>query len=315
MSRRTRAAVSDRAATRVSATLVPLNLVYSYPVHWSRYQVLRDLIQNFYDAVGPDAWSRGFSWARRKDELVVEVPGIGFSYEWLLHIGASTKTDAAPGRFAGFFGEGFKIAALCAHCDHGWEISMASRDWQLEVTSTEVVVDGARLPSLGYRVRRRSSVDRTRLRLRPFVADDEALLEAVLLSFFYPEPPVRRVHLGRRPHRRLPALRGGDSARPAQDRIGRRDARAPPRGGATCPGRGRWLSAADAHGRTRAASMPSCLPFSMPFSMPLRSQTVRDRRRWVPACDRSRQAPAHPGRGDTPGATPRARLHLPHGPL
>jgi hypothetical protein len=35
------------------ATEVNLNLVWDYPVFWSQYKVLRDLVQNFYDAVGP----------------------------------------------------------------------------------------------------------------------------------------------------------------------------------------------------------------------------------------------------------------------
>lgn len=33
-----------------------LNIVMTYPVYWSRYQVLRDFIQNFYDTVGCDEW-------------------------------------------------------------------------------------------------------------------------------------------------------------------------------------------------------------------------------------------------------------------
>jgi len=183
-------AAAAAARTAAESTLIPLNLVYTYPVRWSRYQILRDLIQNFYDAVGAGDWSRCFSWSRAGDDLTLEVQDTGFSYEWLLHIGASTKTAAAAGRFAGFFGEGFKIAALCALRDHGWEISMASRDWELEVTATDLSVDGATLRSLGYRVRKRSFADATWLRLRPFGADDEPLLEAALLSFFYPENPL-----------------------------------------------------------------------------------------------------------------------------
>ncbi|MGF7184626.1 hypothetical protein GGQ84_000710 [Desulfitispora alkaliphila] len=34
-----------------SCTIIPLNLIFDYPVRWSKYQVLRDFIQNFYDSV------------------------------------------------------------------------------------------------------------------------------------------------------------------------------------------------------------------------------------------------------------------------
>jgi hypothetical protein len=171
-------------------TEIPLNLVFTYPVRWSRFKVLRDLVQNFYDAIGRRAWSRRFNWARDGDALVLEARGVGFSYEWLLHIGASTKTSAARGKYAGFFGEGFKIAALCAHRDHGWHISMESRDWELFVDSARILIDGEALRSLCYRVRRRPATDVTRLRLSPFSLVDESLLETVLLSFYHAENPL-----------------------------------------------------------------------------------------------------------------------------
>ena len=36
--------------------IIPLNLVVDYPVQWSRFKVLRDFLQNFYDALGYEAW-------------------------------------------------------------------------------------------------------------------------------------------------------------------------------------------------------------------------------------------------------------------
>jgi hypothetical protein len=127
--------------------IVPLNLVLDYPVAWSRYKVLRDLVQNFYDAVGCRAWQERFSHSLEDGVLYLRARNVGFSYDWLVPIGASTKRER-PGEFAGFFGEGFKIASLCAVRDHNWEIEMASRDWELQVVVSDMTIDGRKVPSL-----------------------------------------------------------------------------------------------------------------------------------------------------------------------
>ena len=31
---------------------IPLNIMFSYPIKWTKQQVLRDFVQNFYDALG-----------------------------------------------------------------------------------------------------------------------------------------------------------------------------------------------------------------------------------------------------------------------
>ena len=194
------AGTAREAGIEVAAgvTEIPLNLVFTYPVRWSRFKVLRDLVQNFYDAIGRRDWARHFHCAGERGEagpndsrrLVMEAPGGGFSHEWLLHIGASTKTTGGRGRYAGFYGEGFKIAALCAHRDHGWRLTVASRDWEIEVGTSHLRVDGQGLRALCYRLRRRPWSDVTRLWLEPFSTDDEAVLEAVLVTFYYPENPL-----------------------------------------------------------------------------------------------------------------------------
>jgi len=135
--------------SRPSGDLIPLNLIFTYPVNWSRYKVLRDFIQNFFDAVGPDEWKKRFAYRFEEDSLIMEATGVSFSYDWLLHIGASTKRDTDK-HYAGFFGEGFKIASLCAIRDHGWTVTMASQDWELEVTTASLKVDQTRLKSLAY---------------------------------------------------------------------------------------------------------------------------------------------------------------------
>ena len=164
--------------------LISINLIYDYPVRWSQFKVLRDFIQNFYDAVGWAQWDEQFSYELADNLLVLNARNVGFSYDWLLHIGASTKRGNV-GNYAGHFGEGFKIAALCAVRDYQWTIEVYSRDWELTVVTTPLVVDGQTLKSLAYRVRRLSTPRQdTILKLSPF--QDENLLQNALLSFYYP---------------------------------------------------------------------------------------------------------------------------------
>ena len=35
----------------VKNKIIPLNIVFTYPVHWDTFQILRDFVQNFYDSV------------------------------------------------------------------------------------------------------------------------------------------------------------------------------------------------------------------------------------------------------------------------
>jgi hypothetical protein len=101
-----------------SARRIPLNLIFDYPVRWSKYKVLRDLIQNFFDSVPREQWRTRFRRHHEGQQLTLIATDVGFSYDWLVPIGASTKRDG-NGEYAGYFGEGFKIAALCALRDHG----------------------------------------------------------------------------------------------------------------------------------------------------------------------------------------------------
>jgi len=175
---------------RMESKLISLNLIYDYPVKWSKYKVLRDLVQNFYDAVRYQEWNERFSWWREGDQLGLEAKNVSFSYDWLIHIGASTKREK-PGEYAGYFGEGFKIASLCALRDYGWQIEMASQDWSLVVVTSQVEVDGRFLTSLAYRVRQSEAVaQNTTLRIHSFSAQDDQLLQSVLCSFFYLHNPL-----------------------------------------------------------------------------------------------------------------------------
>lgn len=174
----------------MDTTLVPLNLIWDYPIRWTRFEVLRDLIQNFYDSVGPERWHSAFEHWTNGDELVFRTRDVEFSWEWLVPIGASTKRDSA-GTYSGYFGEGFKMAALCARRDHGWELEMESRDWAVRVTKTETSIDGRHITSLALetQVGRPRSRD-TVLRLRPFRASDQEILRGAMLSFYYEDNPL-----------------------------------------------------------------------------------------------------------------------------
>lgn len=98
---------------------IPLNIVMTYPVHWQEYEILRDFIQNFYDSVSKEEWQERFHHEYSSHTIRMWVENVTFSYEWLLHIGASTKTGNSAEN-AGYFGEGFKIASLCAFRDRHW---------------------------------------------------------------------------------------------------------------------------------------------------------------------------------------------------
>lgn len=95
------AAKSNVPVVSSGRRLISLNLVYDYPVRWSPYVVLRDFVQNFYDSVGWRDWSRLFEYTCSDGSLTLTARNVGFSYEWLVHIGASTKRDAG-GVHAGY---------------------------------------------------------------------------------------------------------------------------------------------------------------------------------------------------------------------
>ena len=177
-----------REASQGEPRRVPLNLIFDYPVRWSRYKVLRDLIQNFYDSIPRQAWAERFGCRIEQGRLTLVSKDVDFSYDWLIPIGASTKRDG-DGDYAGYFGEGFKIAALCALRDFGWTIDLRSRDWHLRVVTDELDVDGRCLKTLAYEVRTglEPATD-TLLTIAPF--HDSDVLETALLSFFYPENPL-----------------------------------------------------------------------------------------------------------------------------
>lgn len=168
---------------------LPVNIVMTYPVHWSKYQVLRDFVQNFYDSVDSDVWRQRFCYEYTKDTLSMWIKNETFNYEWLMHIGASTKTNNSE-EYAGFFGEGFKIASLCAFRDYNWKIKMMSGDWCIDVTDIEKLIDQTPVRMLAYNISSVDKVNETRLSIENISIDDYILFQTVLDSFFCPNNPI-----------------------------------------------------------------------------------------------------------------------------
>lgn len=170
---------------------IKLNLVMTYPVWWSMDHVMSDYIQNFYDALGAERFSKDFVYLYDEDRKTLRMEGKkGFQAEWLQYIGASTKREDAVCHTAGKFGEGFKIASLCAYRDHKMSIHMESQDWTLDVVTISGKIDGRDVEFLGYDIKERIFQDGAVLLLGNVSprAYQEFLSE--IQSFYYPENPV-----------------------------------------------------------------------------------------------------------------------------
>lgn len=168
---------------------VSVNIVMTYPVHWTKYQILRDFVQNFYDSIGFGDWYQSFQYKYDGSVLSMWVENVSFSYEWLMHIGASTKTGHSND-YAGFFGEGFKIASLCATRDLNWGIEMHSDDWNIVVTETEQFIDHTPVKMLAYNISTVEKTNDTKLTIQNVSAEDYRLFQTIIDSFFSPDNPI-----------------------------------------------------------------------------------------------------------------------------
>ena len=160
----------------------------SYPVHWDKYRVLRDFVQNFYDSVGYKKWHKTFCYSYNAESKTLElkIRNAGFSYEWLLHIGASTKTNNSK-NYAGYFGEGFKVAALCAIRDYNWEIIMCSQNWKLEVTTVDSTIDRESVKMMAYNIWDVTNTEGSVLEIQNISEKEYNIFLDVMDSFYYPE--------------------------------------------------------------------------------------------------------------------------------
>ncbi len=162
-----------------------LNIMLNYPVYWDEFKVLRDFIQNFYDAKGYRNWWKDFSYEYKEETLSMYMKKSTFSYEWLLPIGASSKTNTST--TAGYFGEGFKLASLCAYRDHHWDILMTSADWRLQVLTQPHTLDNCQMQELVYQIQSVPKSPHSMLQLSGVTPTQYELFQEVLFSFFYPE--------------------------------------------------------------------------------------------------------------------------------
>lgn len=170
--------------------LEKLNLVMSYPVNWSVFMVMRDYIQNFYDAVGWERFGTSFAYDYNRETKKLEMcANRDFSMDWLTYIGASSKRAELSGRQIGRFGEGFKIASLVALRDFGWDIVMRSRNWKIHVTEAEDMIDGVQVKVLAYETEETEFFPGAVLMLGNVNGDQAAVFDEALGDFYYKENP------------------------------------------------------------------------------------------------------------------------------
>lgn len=168
-----------------------LNLVMTYPVRWSLSHIMEDYIQNFYDVLGSEKFAREFVYHYDESRQELRMEGKkGFHVEWLQYIGASTKRAGRVQHMAGKFGEGFKIASLCAYRDYKVSVHMESRDWALDVIKISGEIDGQSMDFLGYDIQARPYEDNAVLLLGNVSGRAYQDFQTALQHFFYPGNPV-----------------------------------------------------------------------------------------------------------------------------
>lgn len=162
---------------------VKLNIAMSYPVKWTVYGVMRDYIQNFYDAVGPEFFGEKFVYNYENETLTMSADK-GFCKDWLMYMGASSKRNNEKS-YAGKYGEGFKIASLVAHRDFGFQVTMESRDWKLVVVQDEERIGEEKFSVLAYDIEEREWMGGARLTLRGVSEENYQIFLGEIEKFCY----------------------------------------------------------------------------------------------------------------------------------
>ena len=160
-----------------------LNIVMTYPIHWSEYKLMENFIQNFYDAIGYKEFGDKFSYSY-KNETIVMKSEIGFAWEWLEGLGVSSKR-VSNRYYAGKFGEGFKLACLVAYRDYGMAITMQSRNWRLKVIEIEDHIEDIPVQFLAYRIEILEKNVDTMLLLENVKEKYYSVFQHELNSFYY----------------------------------------------------------------------------------------------------------------------------------
>jgi hypothetical protein len=172
--------------------LIPLQLALDYPINWSFDTTLRDFVQNFYDSIGCDKFERDFHMSYTDSQsiyseidVVMQTYGRPFDYQWLIFIGASTKTGKTS-EYIGQYGEGFKMGVLSC-MQHNWCLPiMESADWIIKPCVYTETIDGKSVKMLGYDKERRIDDGYTRLTLKNLDSKYKGAINEVKLNFFYP---------------------------------------------------------------------------------------------------------------------------------
>ena len=174
--------------------IIPLNIAIDYPIKWEFKRILRDLIQNFFDAIGYERFGEEFSYTWEENpsgkyDIVMKTYGHSFSYEWLTYVGGSTKTDS-PGDYIGMYGEGFKMCLLCL-LRNGWErVTMESQGWKITPCQYTENIEGKEIHMLGYELSERFDDGWTKLTLCNVPWCNYREIQEALLEFFYPQNPL-----------------------------------------------------------------------------------------------------------------------------
>lgn len=175
-------------------SLIPLNIALDYPINWEFERILRDLIQNFYDSIGADRFHEEFfySWKEEKDgtfSIEMKTHAHPFSYEWLTHIGGSTKTQSG-GEYIGQYGEGFKMCMLCLLKEGHYQIMMRSQNWKITPCVYSEKIDEKSVNMLGYEYEETEDDGWTVLTVSGIDRYEERILNEALYHFFYPQNPL-----------------------------------------------------------------------------------------------------------------------------
>jgi hypothetical protein len=171
---------------------IPLDIAVDYPINWSFRQALRDLIQNFYDAIGTDHFGSDFFYEYNYDckrniyNLDMKAKTDAFSYELLSYIGATTKKD--DGKTIGKYGEGFKMAALAIYQEHRkMLLKMHAGDWIITPNTYSIEIDNKTVEMFGYDLDTAEDDGLVTLTIEGIPHYHAKALEEALYEFFYPD--------------------------------------------------------------------------------------------------------------------------------
>ena len=169
---------------------IPLDIAIDYPIGWSFQVVLRDLVQNFYDAIGAENFDKDFLYTWEKSEsgnsynLNMSTTNHPFSYEWLTYVGGSTKTNSGTAN-VGQYGEGFKMSVLRIIQMGGMTLTMHSQGWLIIPITYDIEIDDRTVSMLGYEYHEVDDDGITRLTLTGIPLSEKETLQNALLDYFY----------------------------------------------------------------------------------------------------------------------------------